>query len=170
MKDSIICNEIHKKIGRVNHVLDVGCGEGYLVNCLAKKLNKKIIGFDLSTEGFAKSHKKCKELGTCSLIKCIHGDAYKIDKYFKYKFDVIILVYTLHHLKKPLIVLKNIRKILKDNGKIIIGDFWFTSRKKKQGCYKFTSNNIKKLLQKSKFRYIGEDKITKDFVLITGEK
>ena len=170
MEDSIICNEIYKKIGNVDRVLDVGCEDGYLVNCLAKKLNKKVIGFDISNDGFIKSHEKCKKFNTCSLIECVKGDTHKIDDYFKQKFDIIILSYTLHHIKKPLIALINIKKILEDNGKIIIGDYWFTDRKKKQECYRFTPQDIKKLLKKAGFKYLGEDKINKNFVLIIGEK
>jgi len=37
MKDHIVCNSIYEKIGKVGKVLDIGCGEGYLVNCFAKK-------------------------------------------------------------------------------------------------------------------------------------
>lgn len=129
MKDSIICNELHQKIGNINSVLDVGCGEGYLVNCLAKKLNKKIIGFDISDNGFTKSHSKCMQFGTCRLIQCIKGDAHKVSKYFQNKFEVITLIYTMHHIKKPLIALINIKKILENKGKITIGDYWFTNKK-----------------------------------------
>jgi len=170
MKDSIICREIYKKIGDVDSILDVGCGKGYLVNCLAQKFNKKVIGFDISNSGFLKSHEKCKKFGTCSLIECRQGDAHNINRYFQHKFDTIIISYTLHHIKKPVIALINIRKILKNKGKIIIGDFWFTKRKKKRGCYRFTVDDIKKLLKKAGFKYFGQDRISKDFVLITGEK
>src|SRR3989344_7417124 len=133
-KDSVICDGVYKKIRNVNDILDIGCGEGYLVNCLAKKLNKRVIGFDISSEGFVKSHEKCKKFGTCSLIECVRGDSHKISNYFpSKKFDVILIIYSLHHIKKPVIALKQIRKILKDKGKLIIGDFWFTKRKKKHG-------------------------------------
>lgn len=171
MRDSVICNQVYEKIGNVNNVLDIGCGEGYLVNCLAKKLNKKVIGFDISYDSFAKSYGKCKRFNTCSLIKCIRGDAHETRKHFQPEsFDAITLIYTLHHIKRTLIALVQIRKILKDKGKIIVGDYWFTNRKKKQGCYRFTVKDIKRLLKRSGFRYLGEDRIDKNFVLITGEK
>jgi len=171
MKDSIICKEIHQKISNADRVLDIGCDEGYLVNCLAKKLNKKVIGFDISDESFNKANGKCKQFGTCNLIQCVKGDAHKVNNYFKdEEFSVITLTYTLHHIKKPVIALNSIRKLLKDKGKIIIGDYWFTNRKKKKGCYRFTVKNIKRLLRKSGFKYLGEDRIEKDFVLIIGEK
>jgi len=89
MEDLTICKEIHEKINDSDSVLDVGCGEGYLVNCLAKKLNRKVIGFDVSDKGFDKSHNRCREFGTCNLIQCVKGNAHKVNKYFKHKFDVI---------------------------------------------------------------------------------
>ncbi len=82
MKDYIICNSVYEKIGNVDKVLDIGCGDGYIVNCLARKLNRKVIGFDISNEGFAKSHEKCKQFNTCSLIECVKGDAHKIINLF----------------------------------------------------------------------------------------
>jgi len=53
---------------------------------------------------------------------------------------------------------------------VIISDFWFTNKKKKQGCYRFTVNDIKKMLKKSGFKYLGEDRISRQSVLIVGEK
>jgi ubiquinone/menaquinone biosynthesis C-methylase UbiE len=102
------CSEIYKKINNVNNLLDVGCGEGYLVNCLANKLNKKVAGFDISDSGFAKSHDKCKIFNTCSLIECVKGDVCKIDNYFQYTFDAITLAYTLHHLERSVTTLKSV--------------------------------------------------------------
>lgn len=171
MKDYVICDSVYEKIGDVERLLDVGCGDGYLVNCLAKKLNRKVIGFDISNERFAKSHEKCREFNTCNLIECVKGDAHSIARYFPHEnFDVITLIYTLHHIKKPVIVLRQIRKILKDRGKILIGDYWFTERKEKKDCFRFTVRDIKNLLKKSEFRYLGEDRIGKDFVILIGEK
>ncbi|KKM89074.1 hypothetical protein LCGC14_1252340 [marine sediment metagenome] len=171
MKDYIICNSLYEKIGNVEKVLDIGCGGGYLVNCLAKKLNRKVTGFDISNEGFTKAHEKCKRFGTCNLIECVKGDAHSITRYFQHKnLDVVTLIYTLHHIEKPAIVLRQIAKILKDGGKIVIGDYWFTQRKKKRDCFRFTVRDIRKLLKKSEFRYLGEDRIGKNFVIIVGEK
>ena len=171
MMDYIISNSVYEKIGNVDRILDIGCGDGYLVNWLAKKLNREVIGFDISDMGFVKAHEKCKEFNTCSLVECKKGDVHNIVDHFPHEnFDVITLIYTLHHIQKPIIALKQIRDILKANGKILIGDFWFTGRKKKQGCYRFTVKDIKKLFKQSKFKYLGGDRIGKDFVLIVGEK
>ena len=59
MKDYVICNSLYGKIGNVEKALDIGSGGGYFVNCLAKKLNRKVTGFDISNEGFTKAYQKC---------------------------------------------------------------------------------------------------------------
>ena len=61
MKDYAVCNSIHEKIGNVGKVLDIDCGEGYLFNCLAKKLNRKVLGLDISNEGFGRVHERCRQ-------------------------------------------------------------------------------------------------------------
>jgi len=171
MKDYAVCNSIYEKIGNVGKVLDIGCGEGYLVNCLAKKLNRKVLGFDISNEGFTRAHEKCKQFGTCGLIECMKGDAHNLTGYFPDDyFDVVILIYALHHIEKPRVALTEIRRVLRCGGKTLIGDYWFTERKKKKGCFRFTVKDIQKLLRMSKFKYLGEDRVGKDFVIIVGEK
>lgn len=171
MKDHVICSAIYEKIGRVESVIDIGCGEGYLVNCLAQKLNRKVVGFDITDKGFNASHDVCKRFGTCHLIECVSGDVHKINDFFKQEsFDAAILVFTLHHLEHPINTLRMIIQIIKTNGKIIIGDYWFTERKKKTECYRFTTKDMKNLLVRGGFRFLGADKIGKDFVLVVGEK
>ncbi len=59
---------------------------------------------------------------------------------------------------------------MKNGGKIVIGDYWFTERKKKRDCFRFTVRDIQRLLKEQGFRYLGEDRIGKDFVMVIGEK
>ena len=49
MNDTKLCEIISKKLRNADKILDVGCGEGFLVSCLAKELNRKIVGLDVST-------------------------------------------------------------------------------------------------------------------------
>lgn len=171
MEERTICDEIYRKIDPKWNLLDVGCGEGYLVNCLARKLNKKVVGFDISDMGFAKSHKWCKKFKTCGLIGCKKGDAHKIDEYFDTgSFDTITLVYTLHHIDRPMTALRKIRRVLRNRGKVIVGDYWFTWRKIKSDCYRFTPAEIRDMLTRAGFRYLGADRVEKDSVLMVGEK
>lgn len=81
-------------------VLDVGCGEGKLVNLLAKKTEKKIIGIDISESGFDKAEKKAFKDGVPHLIACMKCDAHQIGECFgSERFEAVTLVYALHHLR-----------------------------------------------------------------------
>ena len=171
MEDHVICNEIYRKIGPQKKILDVGCGEGYLVNCLARKLNMKVVGLDISDKGFAKSRNWCKKFNTCSLTECSRVDVHRIDEHFGAdSFDAVTLIYALHHMKQPVVAIRKIREILKDGGKIIVGDYWFTERKEKSDCYRFTPADIRYLLMRAGFKYLGSDRIEKNFILMVGEK
>ncbi len=171
MEDEEICQAVYEKIGEVEDVLDVGCGDGYLVNCLSSELDKEVLGCDISDESFDEAHSKCEEFGTCGNIECIRGDAHDISDIFaENSFDVITLIYSLHHLEEPVKVLKQIKEVLKENGKVVIGDFWFTERKEKGGCYRFTPEEIKAMVKKAGFKYLGQDRIDKEFTILVGEK
>ena len=98
----------------VKRVLDVGCSIGSLGRRIKGVYNATVFGIEIDNE-MAKIAKKY-------LDKVIISDVEKInfDKYFKPKyFDCIIFADVLEHLKDPWSVLKNIKKILKDDGFVI---------------------------------------------------
>ncbi|MFW6038409.1 MAG: class I SAM-dependent methyltransferase [Candidatus Saliniplasma sp.] len=171
MEDEDICEAVYEKIGQVEKILDIGCGEGYLVNCLADQIDRKVVGCDISDEGFDKAHRKCKDFGTCGYIDCMEVDAHELsEKFTKNTFDAITFIYSLHHMDRPVEVLEKVRELLKENGKVVIGDFWFTERKKKKGCYRFTPNDIKDMVKQAGLKYLGQDRIGKEFTILVGEK
>ncbi len=100
-------------IGSGKKVLDIGCRWGHITYDIAKKGNE-VIGIDFVPE-FIEEAKK------------IHGDKVKfmvMDAYdlkFKDKsFDAVFLGETFEHLIDPRKALKEIRRVLKDNGALII--------------------------------------------------
>jgi cyclopropane fatty-acyl-phospholipid synthase-like methyltransferase len=70
MNDIKLCEIVSKKLRNTDKLLDVGCGEGFIVNCLAKKLNRKIVGLDVSVAGFTKAYNRCKKFEVCDLVEC----------------------------------------------------------------------------------------------------
>ncbi len=86
-------------LDKTDNVLDIGCGDGYLCNCLAQKLQKPVIGLDISSKGFTKAHKTCQKFKTCHLIKCLDGKAEDLKNIVKSeKLNVITLVHSFHHI------------------------------------------------------------------------
>lgn len=95
-------------------VLDLGCGEGFLLSIMPKAKEK--IGLDISNEAI----KKAKEiLKNKPKIKCLKGDAHNTKFKSKY-FDVITCSEMLEHVPYPKKVISEMHRILKDDGKVVI--------------------------------------------------
>ena len=153
MNDLTLCEIISRKLNGVDNILDIGCGDGFLVSCLAKKLNKKILGLDTSTEGFT---------------ECIGGDAHNMKMFKNNEFDAVTLVYALHHMDDPYMVLKEAKRVLKLDGKILIAEY--IVRKRGSKCYKFVRGEINKMMENSGFRDTIIQKLEEDFILVTSKK
>jgi len=96
-------------------VLDCGCGRGLLLKALERK-GWECTGVELPGEAglFARNR-----LG----LNIILGDCEDLELN-NVEFDVIILWHVLEHLKAPVKVLKKIRKLLKDNGRVFLQVPW----------------------------------------------
>lgn len=94
-----------------SRVLDIGCGNGGLLEYLRGKKNCQVIALDISDEAI----KICKEKG----IEAIRCDIER-DK-VPGTYDVIILSAVIEHLFDPLSTLSKVRNNLNENGCIIVG-------------------------------------------------
>ncbi len=105
-------NEIDNyKIGKKGKVLDVGCAYGFFLQA-AKKWGWQVTGVDISPYAI-KMLKKNK-------IKGIVGDLRKI-KFPQNSFDLVTTFHTLEHANDPVSLLKEIKRILKPGGMILVG-------------------------------------------------
>src|SRR3989338_7563166 len=145
MNDIKLCEIISRELNNVNNLLDIGCGDGFLISCLAKKLNRKVIGLDISTEGFTKTYNQCKKFNVCNLVECIKGNADNMKIFKNNKFDAVTLVYTLHHMNNPYIVLKEAKRVLKPNGMIVIVEYFV--RKRRSKCHKFVKEEVNGMMR-----------------------
>lgn len=99
-----------------DNLLDVGCGDGYLLQHLASRRNKKFLGIDYSSKciGMAKSLNKYFNVE----YEVIDIISEQLDD----RFDVVTLIETLEHIKpeKVNIFLQSIYKALSVNGSFIL--------------------------------------------------
>lgn len=95
-------------------VLDVGCGNGELIRMLAEE-GHECVALDLSENRLAKFKDKAKKLG----IVQIQGDAINVPLQDS-SIDVIMCSEVLEHIKDYENVLKEVHRVLKPHGRIIV--------------------------------------------------
>lgn len=95
-----------------SRILDVGCGCGYLTNNIYNRGFKKIDGIDISEHSIRYASQKYPQ------ISFIHGDinTYKTT----YDYDLCIAVMTVNNVYDAQRFFSALKKILKDNGKVIL--------------------------------------------------
>lgn len=148
-------------------VLDLGCGAGYGSDLMLKHGNpKNIKSIDISSEAieFAKKHYETKELNYYI------SDATKT-AFESNSFDVIVCYELIEHLKEPENLIKEISRIIKKDGLLIIS----TPRKKNSNRSNFHVHEFKfeefKLLLKKYFKesdFLVENNIFASIINKTG--
>lgn len=93
-------------------VLDVGCGDGIVGECLQRKTGVKVIGIDIS-EGAVK---KAREKG----IEAKVASSEEKFPFQDHTFDKVFWGDNIEHLFDPAFTLNEIRRVLKQNGKLIL--------------------------------------------------
>lgn len=96
---------------RNKHILDIGCGEGTLMMKF-KEMGADVGGIDLSKEGV----NLCKQRG----LKARKMDIVEDKIPWSNEFDLVIASEVIEHIFDPFIFLRNINKIIKDRGTIVL--------------------------------------------------
>ena len=109
--------DINKKI----NVLDVGCGTGDTLRILSKNSRAKLYGIDLSENMLERARKK---LGTRAVLNL--GDADKL-QFRNNFFDYVICTEAFHHFPEPNLTFKEMKRVLKKGGRLILTDVNFYS-------------------------------------------
>lgn len=109
-------------------VLDIGCGNGRILNILKDK-NIDYVGCDQSSNLIEIAKKKWPD------HSFVVSDLPNLNNLEKKEYDYIFLIAVLHHIpayKNRLLALKNIREFLKPDGQIIISVWCLLKTKKRQ--------------------------------------
>jgi len=62
-------------LGEAKAILNVGCGDGRLVNLLAQEMRRRTVGLDISPSGFAQAKNEAARAGLRGLVECVWSDA-----------------------------------------------------------------------------------------------
>lgn len=114
LRNEILIHTVGQPINK-GKVLDIGCGEGFLLSKLME-LNYDALGIDFNDYGVGVHNSKALPL-------FIKGNIYEIIKNFHAKnneFETIYLNNVLEHVLEPELLLIDIKKILTNSGKLVI--------------------------------------------------
>ncbi|MFH1455582.1 MAG: class I SAM-dependent methyltransferase [archaeon] len=100
-------------IPKGKEVLDAGCGEGYGANYLAKK-GFQVIAIDINKKTIIEARKKYRE--SCLFLQL---NAEKLP-YKNETFDAIMSSHVIEHLKNDAGYVKELQRVLKKGGKLIL--------------------------------------------------
>jgi SAM-dependent methyltransferase len=98
--------EVARVLPRHSRVLDVGCGNGYIAHHLSALIGANVLGIDLNANTEAPIH-----------YRQFDGLSFPAkDK----SFDAALLCYVLHHSQDQHAVLRELRRVLRDNGLAVV--------------------------------------------------
>ena len=141
-------------------ILDAGCGAGVVASEIASRIPKaKVVGIDLSPAMIDISRKSAKEYGVEKRTQFRQADAQDLP--FKDdEFDAVISMAMLHEVPDPVKYLREMDRVLKPNGILIVRDL------KKSGlgvfmhflrdAYKFEA--AREIVAKARIRQVKESK------------
>jgi len=136
-------------------VLDLGCGSGIMSSEIAKLISKngKVIALDIN-EKQLEIEKKITKIHGAENVEFCYLSAYDFSKLEKNSFDAVFCRFLLMHVQNADLILENIKKILKPNGKLILietlGDYSITCYPSFKEFEEFIELGVKQFqLQKS---------------------
>ncbi len=152
-KNAIFVKKIHKYFPKGGSILDVGCGDGSFHVELEDKYH--CYGIEISKD-LANQAKKIKKLNV------FEGDLLTID-FGSQKFDIIMMISSLEHLRNPLQTLKRCYDLMHQESLLLIKTINFASHNRLFAKAKwsglrppdhaihFNPSNLKQLLKKAGF-------------------
>lgn len=142
-------------------ILDVGCASGWFLSCVKKVYPRADChGVDVYKEGIKYGVKKYPKLHL--KVGDAHALPYKVGT-----FDVVVCTEVLEHVEDPQSVLKEIKRVLKkngilvvelDSGSILFSIVWYLWRLSKGSVWNhshlhsFTVKKLDKMLKKAGFK------------------
>jgi ubiquinone/menaquinone biosynthesis C-methylase UbiE len=105
--------------GPEDTVLDVACGPGLLA-CAFARVAKHATGIDMTPAMLEQARKTQKEQGLKNL-SWQQGDVYALP-FPPDQFSIVSSRFVFHHLQDPLAALKEMKRVCKPDGKVVVAD------------------------------------------------
>jgi len=104
-------------------VLEVGCGRCALCCFLSRRVGCHVVGLDVSGDAIHDGRKTVEHERISRSVECLHRDGSTLDFIAPRSIDTAVSVYALHEMANPLLVLRQVRRALKPDGKLVVADF-----------------------------------------------
>lgn len=144
-----------KEIDQDDVVLECACGTGAISKCIAPKC-RELIATDLSKKMLWQASKNCRKYGN---VKIRRADMTKL-KCRDGRFDKVVAGNVLHLLEDPQAVLKELERVCKKGGKIIIPTYINAFRGVNQGAVRLLEAlgvNFKRQFDMDSYRKFFEE-------------
>ena len=102
-------------VGTGKRVLELGCATGYMSRYMTEKRGCVVTGIELDAESAKRASAFCSEV----LVRDLSLGSWNQDLPEK-TFDVVVMGDVLEHLPHPDRILADVRRLLKDDGKIVV--------------------------------------------------
>lgn len=100
-----------------DHVLDLGCGNGFIPGWLARNTRASFIGVDLSPSGIRSAHPLASD--TSTRLKFIEGNLNKLELPSEV-FSAAISIDTMYYLDDVVASIKQVQEVLRPGGKLAV--------------------------------------------------
>jgi len=151
-RNKLILWAIKKYKNNFSSLLEIGCGTGYVLSGIAQFMpGRKLYGSDLFSKGLEFASKKNSD------IQLMEIDARDIP--YAKEFDIIGAFDVLEHIEEDMLVLRQIRDALNDNGFLFITvpqHKWLWSSIDQQACHvrRYAASELQSKIEKSGFELV----------------
>ena len=104
-----------KKIKKQTRILEFGPATGYMTRYMKEVLECRVWGVEIDAAAAAQAAEYTESMVVCDADSLDWREAYQ-----ELKFDYILFVDVLEHLRNPLLVLQNAKELLADDGTMLI--------------------------------------------------
>ena len=144
-------------------LVDLGAGDGYLSRAISAQVDK-VIAVDISGEMLKELQKKAAQAGLAN-IQTIESDSCDMPLEDE-SVDLVCANMFLHHIEEPIMVLKEMRRILKPGGQVFLADLKEHDNKEfKEKMHDvwqgFSQNEVREWFLKCGFKNIVLDTVSK---------
>lgn len=124
-----------------NHLLDVACGTGDFSMAACRAGVKRVTGIDISANMVEIGRKKVREAGLEQCVDLQLGDSERM-KFADHSFDAVTVAFGVRNFERLEAGLKEMLRVLKPGGKVVILEFSMPEHFPMKPLYKFYFRHV----------------------------